>query len=506
MMTTSTHTKIAVALSGLALIGLHGVAIAQANPSLPRLRIHEDGRFLIKETGEPFVWVGETNWFFAEIDPERRDRMLDKRRDQGFTMLFISARENLYSGEGGPYGDNITDFNEPWWAYLEDYVDEAAKRGMYVGVTLGWWAHVKGNKPRDLYRNGYEAAQRLNGKTNVIWLVAGEAGGHSRDGTIPREKIEAIVKGIRDGDDDDKLLTIHADYRRGTSLNEDAELVDFNNWQTSQWCCRHDLPRDDEREWTVWEAIEFDYSQKYDTPSGVKPTLDAEAIYERNKDFCDATPFMVRRRAYFTILAGAFGHSYGAGGIWDTLDEPEGCSGSYLDALEYEGADDMHHLSAFLRSLGDDLLKLRPNQKPDSKRPVGRLRLTHPSRTGRGRILRRGVRRRRRIRRPRPTWIAGRRRPGSMDRSPHWESRGAEGRTCPSHLEPVLRGALGRGRLVAPDQSRPVETGRRCQDRFPSQENQPCQARKIDEQPHAPAYGRPSNNSIAGRSCVYCCS
>ena len=47
---------------------------------------------------------------------------------------------------------------------------------------------------------------------------------------------------------------------------------------------------------------------------------------------------MIRRRAYFTILAGAFGHQYGAGGIWDTLDKPEECSGSYLDALEYEGA------------------------------------------------------------------------------------------------------------------------------------------------------------------------
>ena len=340
-----------------------GAVPAEAQTSLPRLRVDEQGRFLVKENGDVFVWIGETNWFFAEIDPARRDRMLDKRRYQGFTMLFVSARENLYSGEGGPYGDGIADLNEPWWDYLEEYVDEAARRGMYVGVTLGWWGHVKNNYPADLYRNGLEVAKRFNGKTNVIWLVAGEAGGHSRDGEIPRDKIEAIVKGIRDGDEDDKLLTIHADYRRSTSLNEDAKLVDFNNWQTSQWCCRDDLPRDDEREWTVWEAISFDYRQKYDTPSGVKPTLDAEAIYERNKDFCDATPFMIRRRAYFTILAGAFGHQYGAGGIWDTLDRPEECSGSYLDALEYEGAADMGHLSAFLRGLGNDLLKLRPNQE-----------------------------------------------------------------------------------------------------------------------------------------------
>ena len=36
--------------------------------------------------------------------------------------------------------------------------------------------------------------------------------------------------------------------------------------------------------WTVWEAITYDYAQTYDTPISTKPTLDAEAWYENNKD------------------------------------------------------------------------------------------------------------------------------------------------------------------------------------------------------------------------------
>jgi len=338
--------------------------ISTAETGLPRLRVGPEGRFLIEETGKPFVWIGETNWFFAKVDPEKRDRLLDRRSGQGFTVLFIAAREALYDGRGGPYleGD-VTRFNEPWWEYLEEYVDEAGRRGMYVGVALGWWGHVARNGPEKLYRNGLRAARRLNGKTNVVWLVAGEAGGHERKTVLPRENVEAIVRGIRDGDEDDKLLTVHADFRRGTSLNRDAELVDFNNWQTSQWCCRDDLPRKDPRRWTVWEAIGYDYEQDYPTPSGRKPTLDAEAFYERNKDFCGGTPLMVRRRAYFTILAGAFGHSYGAGGAWDGLTEPEGCSGDVVQALEYEGADDVGHVATLLRSLGDGLLEMRPRQE-----------------------------------------------------------------------------------------------------------------------------------------------
>ena len=334
-----------------------------AQPALPQLEIGPNGRFLVTEDGDAFVWVGDTNWDFPQLSPSERDRLLDRRQEQGFTVMFISSEEPLYNGQGSPYGEDITELNEVWWDYLEEYVDEAAKRGMYVGITLGWWRHVLRSDSEDLYENGFNVAQRLNGKHNVIWLVAGESGAHHRKTTIPREKMEAIVGGIRAGDEDDKLLTIHADYRRGTSISEDAALVDFNNWQTSQWCCRDDLPRNDEREWTVWEAIAFDYGQHYDTPSGVKPTIDSEPWYENNKDFCGTTPFHIRRRAYFTLLAGAFGVHYGAGGIWDALSEPENCSADAMGALDYEGAEDLGHLSDLLRSLGNDLLKLRPNQE-----------------------------------------------------------------------------------------------------------------------------------------------
>tara|TARA_Y100001972_G_scaffold128973_1_gene193112 strand:+ start:748 stop:1632 length:885 start_codon:yes stop_codon:yes gene_type:complete len=191
-------------------------------------------------------------------------------------------------------------------------------------------------------------------------MTLGEAGSHSRKATIPDEKIEALVNGIRTGDTGNKLLTVHANFKRGTSISNHADLVDFNNWQTSQWCCIDDLPRKDDRSWTVWEAIQFDYNQMYDGLP--KPTLDSEAWYENNKDFCDAKPFNIRRRAYFTIFAGAFGHTYGAGGIWDGLTSPEGCSGNALKAIDYEGAMHIGFLSNFLHKLGHDFLKLQPDQ------------------------------------------------------------------------------------------------------------------------------------------------
>ena len=247
-----------------------------------------------------------------------------------------------------------------WWSYLDEYITKCEQRNLYVGITLGWWGKAMNKSKEDLYKYGKWVGNRYRDHNNIIWLTLGEAGGHLRKTTIPDEKLDALIKGLREGDTGNKLLTVHADYRRGTSLCNDGDISDFNNWQTSQWCCLSDLPRKDDRNWTVWEAITHDYHKLYDGKP--KPTLDSEAWYENNKDFCGASSFNIRRRAYYTIFAGAFGHTYGAGGLWDGLVAADSCSSNALEALEYPGAEDMGHLSSFLHGLGEDLLKLRPDQ------------------------------------------------------------------------------------------------------------------------------------------------
>jgi len=338
----------------LLIIGILFISHSSQTDIKQKLVVGPDKRFLVKENGDAFVWIGETNWFFAKLPPATIDHILDKRSSQGFTIMFVSCREKLYNGEGT---GGISSPNEAWWSYLDEYIAKCEQRNLYVGITLGWHGKTRSNSEADLYNYGKWVGKRYKDNKNVIWLTLGEAGSHNRKNTIPDSKLNALIKGIRDGDTGDKLLTVHADFRRGTSLTNDAALCDFNNWQTSQWCCPADLPRKDPRQWTVWQAIEYDYNR---TPE--KPTLDSEAWYENNKDHCGTTPFNIRRRAYYTILAGAFGHTYGAGGIWDGLTGKNGCSGSYKDALEYPGSYDIGHCSDFFHSLGNDYIKMRPDQ------------------------------------------------------------------------------------------------------------------------------------------------
>lgn len=333
------------------------IASFSSQAQLQKLKIGENNRFLVKEDGSPFVWIGETNWFFAKLPPATIDRILDKRSEQGFTVMQVSCREKLYNGEGP---GSIDKPNEAWWEYLDAYITKCAERNMYVGLTLGWWQVAMNNSATDLYNYGHWVGERYKEHNNIVWLTLGESGGHLRKKTIPDEKLNALVRGIRTGDTGKKLLTVHADFKRGTSISNDAELCDFNNWQTSQWCCLDDLPRKDSLSLTVWEAITYDYNKLYNGKP--KPTIDSEAWYENNKDFCGANAFNIRRRAYFTIFAGAFGHSYGAGGIWDGLSAKDTCSGSASDAIDYHGARDMGYISEFLHKLGDNFLSLRPNQ------------------------------------------------------------------------------------------------------------------------------------------------
>lgn len=315
------------------------IAVTPVSAHMQKLKVGPHKRFLVKEDGSAFVWIGATMWKWKALSLEQMKQIVDDHSAKGYTVLQIIAYPDRYET-------------------VDKLVDLAADRNMYLAFVTGWYRDVQRGSVSDLYKRGHELGSRYKDNNNIIWLTAGEAGGHKRkDRTVPDEKLEALVRGIRDGDTGNKLLTVHADYKRGTSLDNDTEIVDFDNWQTSQWRSPSDLPREDKRSWTVWQAITYDYTRK-----PVKPTLDSEAWYERNKSHGGATPFNIRRRAYFSILAGGFGHTYGAGGIWDGLVEPKGCSGNWETALTYTGYIHIGHLSEFLHGLGSDFPKLRPDQ------------------------------------------------------------------------------------------------------------------------------------------------
>ena len=321
-------------------------------PPPTKLKIDSSQRFLVRADGSPFVWIGDTFWLFSKLTRQQRIKLLEDRQSKGYNVVMVRV------GMGNEKVDEPVGFNEnlepieSHFQEIDHLVAEANQRGMYVAIATGWWQIVQDYDADALYKFGKFIGDRYKDNDNIIWLSAGESGGHRRKTELDFNRVKSLVQGIRDGDTGNKLLTIHADFQRGTSFSKMSTLVDFNNWQTSQWCCPHDLPRKGNRNWTVWEAIAYDYQQ-----SPTKPTFDSEAWYE-NTNLGGGTPATsknVRRRAYFSIFAGGFGHSYGGSGVWDAMSDFE-------EALQLEGSIQIGYLSQLLHALGSDFLKLRPAQ------------------------------------------------------------------------------------------------------------------------------------------------
>lgn len=321
-------------------------------PVPTKLKIDNSKRFLVRADGSPFVWIGDTFWLFSKLTREQRIALLEDRQSKGYNVVMIRV------GMGNEKVDEPIGFEgnlqpiESHFQEIDHLVAEANQRGMYVAIATGWWQIVQDYNGEALYQFGRFIGDRYKDNDNVIWLSAGESGGHFRQQELDFNRVKSLVQGIRDGDTGNKLLTIHGDFERGTSISPMKTLVDFNNWQTSQWCCPDDLPRKDNPQWTVWQAIAYDYQQ-----SPTKPTLDIEAWYENTNlgEGTPATPYNIRRRAYFSIFAGGFGHSYGGSGVWDAMSDFE-------QALQLEGSVQIGYLSQLLHALGRDFLKLRPAQ------------------------------------------------------------------------------------------------------------------------------------------------
>jgi hypothetical protein len=152
-----------------------------------------------------------------------------------------------------------------------------------------------------------------------------------------------MAAGLREGDEGRHLITFHprGPGRSGEQLAE-AKWLDFHMSQSSHGGRDHDNGL---------------YAEKDRALTPAKPTLDGEPRYEgitvgfyfsganRMVRFDDAD---VRQAAYWSVLAGACGHTYGHGSVWQMWQPGRqpvlGANVAWKDALDHPGAFQMGHL------------------------------------------------------------------------------------------------------------------------------------------------------------------
>ena len=123
-------------------------------PSLPRLRVSDNKRFLVTADGRPFFWLGDTAWeLFHRLTREDADRYLQNRSKLGFTVIqAVALAEFDGLGQPNPYGhtplanNDPTQPNDAYFGHVDWIVKRANALGLYVGLLPTWgdkWNRAK---------------------------------------------------------------------------------------------------------------------------------------------------------------------------------------------------------------------------------------------------------------------------------------------------------------------------------------------------------------------------
>jgi len=360
---------------------------------LPRLRVSDNQRYLVAEDGRPFFWLGDTAW--SIIDQSVRESSYDQpgvekyfqvRKEQGFNVLQTHFLTNLVRGPIGapnayqqtPFVDG--DFTRPrvipgpandYWDHADYVIDLAARYGMYVAIVAVWSnsletdGHPLVRDPDVAYRYGHFLGDRYRDRTHMIWLLGGDAFGKPDRKTMSPARLRmtrALAEGIADGvngvdrhdgraDWSTALMFYHppGGGKSSSLFLHDQPWLDFNMIQTTT-----------KFRFRNYETVAADYARR-----PPKPTLDGEAAYEyslplnqralRQRPGDRIAPSDVRRAAYWSVLAGGFGFTYGHRNLigWVCRGEPplkHGADRPWFESLETPAAQQMRHLKNLILS------------------------------------------------------------------------------------------------------------------------------------------------------------
>jgi hypothetical protein len=303
--------------------------IAIAAPSFP-LRLSEDGRYLVDQTGRPFLIQGDAAWsLIAQLSNDGVETYLDDRSRRGFNVIVVNLIEHKFADHAPRDADGQSPFvkagdfstpNEAYFAHADWVLRRAREKGIAVllapsylgqhGGDEGWYREMVQNGPEVLRRYGAYVGGRYHAFDNLIWVLGG-------DFTPPAEGIalvDALADGLRENDPH-HLFTAHWDAEDSAQDVALRAKLDLNTTYT-------------------YEPV-YAKSLADDLRPHALPHFLIESAYELEHD---STPRSLRAQAYYALLTGAVGQVFGNGKIWGFW--------SWRSALGSDGAVSMTNVRA----------------------------------------------------------------------------------------------------------------------------------------------------------------
>jgi len=335
------------------------LAAAASSQDLPLLKISEDKHFLVTGENEPFLWLGGTAWeLLHRLDREEALVYLKDRADKGFTVIqtvILAELNGLH--EPNAYGqvplidDDPARLNEKYFEQVDYIIREAEQLGLYIGLLPTWGD--KFNKkwgtgpeiftPENARIFGRLLGERYRSDNNIIWVLGGDR--------IPEqdehyEIIRAMAIGIR-MEDNQHLMTYHPVGAQTASSYFNDDWLDIDMFQSGHS--------------RVAKEYQFVVDSRKVIPK--RPVINGESRYENIPDrFWEKDSYDiwlddsdVRISAYWSMIAGAAGYTYGCNDIWQMYEhhrEPViAARTGWNNALELPGSTHMKYLKLLFKSI-----------------------------------------------------------------------------------------------------------------------------------------------------------
>lgn len=340
----------------------------------------EDPHFFAFEDGTPFFWLGDTGWEMIHLLTRQEiSYYYSARKRQGFNVIqtvILSEFKGLTTPNAygalpltsrnpadlalNPVKHKKHTLTYTYWDHVDFAVAEAERQGMFIALLPCWGEYVIPRERNAIfftreqaYNYGNFLGRRYRHKKNVIWILGGDRRPDEIDGG--KELWRQMAKGIADGTNGNNnpacttdytttLMTYHSSESSSKWFQQD-EWLDFNMWGSY-----HD---------NYGNTKAFEQVYKDNSLPVTKPTLNGEPAYEEhpvnwlphNGAF---EAYDVRQIAYWSVFAGAPGHTYGCNPVWQFFDVKRPASyyahTPWKKALNDPGASQLNYLKKLVES------------------------------------------------------------------------------------------------------------------------------------------------------------
>ena len=355
------------------------------------LKVSSDNRYLETADGRPFFWLGDTAWeLFHKLNREDAVMYLKNRADKGFNVIqavVLAELDGLKTpnayGEIPLIDQDPERPNEKYFEHVDFIVNEAERLGLSIGMLPTWGDKVTpahGGGPvifnRENARSFGEFLGRRYRDKPIVWILGGDRNIGSEE-----EKLvwRAMAEGLKAGDGGNHLISYHP---RGAASSHEKlhheHWLDFNMYQSGHSNRYTDVyryagtlrsvsprkpfveaePAYEDIPVVFWEYVNWNDPQR--VPPGV---LNADYTIKRRDHFAKGffTDHDVRVHAYWNILSGACGYTYGNNAVWQMFEKGRSfaipCLTDWREALDRPGAASMRHVRAFFEAYPFHLLE-----------------------------------------------------------------------------------------------------------------------------------------------------